>query len=218
MTPLVVVGTGGFGREVHELLEDGNADTPTWDVLGFVDDDETTHGTTVHDLPVLGGIDWLGSRPGTAAVLGIGSPAVKARLVARLTGLGVPLPSVVHPSARIGRRVRLGAGVVVCAGAHLTTDVTVGSYVTLNLGVTVGHDCTLGDYVTAAPGVHVSGEVALGEGVDLGTGATLIQRLTVGEWSVVGAGASVVRDLPPNVTAVGVPARTIREREPGWHR
>jgi len=41
--------------------------------------------------------------------------------------------------------------------------------------------------------------------------------LRVGEWSIVGAGAAVVKDVPPNVTVVGIPARVMRTRPEGWH-
>jgi acetyltransferase-like isoleucine patch superfamily enzyme len=47
-------------------------------------------------------------------------------------------------------------------------------------------------------------------------GAKIIQGISIGPWTVVGAGAAVVRDLPANVTAVGVPARVIKTKEEFW--
>jgi acetyltransferase EpsM len=41
----------------------------------------------------------------------------------------------------------------------------------------------------------------------------LIEKVKVGEWSIIGAGAVVVQDIPPRVTAVGVPARIIKHHE-----
>ena len=38
MTPLVIIGAGGFGREVLELVLDINAAAPTFEFLGFLDD------------------------------------------------------------------------------------------------------------------------------------------------------------------------------------
>jgi sugar O-acyltransferase (sialic acid O-acetyltransferase NeuD family) len=125
--------------------------------------------------------------------------------------------TLVHPLAWVGERVILEEGTIVCAGALMTTDIRVGRHVILNLDCTVGHDCVLEDLVTVAPSVNLSGNVHVGEGCDLGTGATLIQGVTVGAWTVVGAGAVVVRDLPANITAVGVPAQPIKERPAGWH-
>lgn len=218
MQSLVIFGIGGFGREIHELIEDINAASPTYSILGFLDANEQSHGTQVHGLPVLGGLDWIEGNKGVAVTLGIGSPSVKARLAPEMRSLGAVFPRLCHPQSNIGRRVSIGEGTIACAGSVLTTDLSLGQFVTLNLNVTIGHDARISDFVTIAPGAHVSGSVTIGTGTDIGTGATIVQGVKVGEWSVIGAGASVVKPIPGNVTAVGVPAKVIKERDPGWHK
>jgi sugar O-acyltransferase (sialic acid O-acetyltransferase NeuD family) len=218
MQPIAIFGTGGLGREVHELIEDLNLDQPTYEIIGFLDGNASLHGELVHDLPVLGDASWLEGRPGVAVAMGVGNPAAKVRITREVRQNGGLIPSLIHPSAHIGRRVVIGEGTIVCAGTIATTDVTISELVTLNLDITIGHDSIIHDYVTVAPGAHISGNVNIGEGADLGTGTTIIQGVTLGEWSIIGAGASVVRDVPANVTAVGVPAKVIKEREAGWQR
>jgi acetyltransferase-like isoleucine patch superfamily enzyme len=44
----------------------------------------------------------------------------------------------------------------------------------------------------------------------------LIPQAHVGEWSIVGAGAVVTKELPSNITAVGAPAKVIKQRDAGW--
>ena len=61
------------------------------------------------------------------------------------------------------------------------------------------------------PGAVIAGNVRLDEACFVGAGSTLIERVQVGAGTIVGAGAAVVRDLPAGVTAVGVPARVIRQ-------
>jgi sugar O-acyltransferase (sialic acid O-acetyltransferase NeuD family) len=218
MQDIVIVGVGGLGREIAEWVEDINELTPTFRLLGFLDDDATKHGTKRHDLPVLGDLDWLTGRSRTVAtVVGLGNPAPKRRVVERLRPHSAGFPSIVHPNAVIGRFVELGEGCVVCPGVIITTDVRVGRFVTFNFGLTVGHDATIDDYVTLAPGVNISGYVKVREGADLGANVATVPGIEIGAWSVVGAGASVTRSLPANCTAVGVPARAIKSREPGWH-
>lgn len=215
---IVIVAAGGFGREVHQWIEDVNAADHRFNLLGFVDGDATLHGTAIHGLPVLGDLEWFDGRVGVAATIAVGAPRVKRLLAERLHRLGAPIASIIHPRAIVGRHhVRIGRGAIVCPAAILTTDIEVGDYVTLNLGLTVGHDSRIGDYATLAPGVHVSGHVTILEGCDLGSGAALVPGVTVGAWSIVGSGAVVSADLPANVTAVGVPAHVVKTREVGWH-
>ncbi len=218
MTDLVIYGTGGLAREVAEIAMAVNERKATYRLLGFLDDNPDKHGQTCGGLPILGGEEWMRENRGVGVVLGIGNPAVKRRLAAKLDALEVPVATLVHPDAWIGQRVTLGKGSVVCAHVSVTTDIVIGAHVILNLNVTVGHDAVLGDFVTVAPGVNISGNVTVGEGCDLGTGGAVIQGKTIGPWSVVGAGAVVVQDLAANVTAVGVPAKVIKTREEGWYR
>src|SRR6187402_3141367 len=84
MQDIVIVGVGGLGREIAEWIEDINEVAPTFRVLGFLDDDASKHGSNRHDLPVLGGLDWLTERSRTVAtVVGVGNPAPKRRVVER---------------------------------------------------------------------------------------------------------------------------------------
>lgn len=219
MTPrdLVIYGAGAHGRDLAQLIDDINTAAPTWRVAGFVTDDRAAHGTTVADLPVLGDAGWLDTHPGVALAVAVGHPAAKRRIVLSLASRGAEWPTLVHPSVFVGRRSTLGPGTTVLPGAIIMTDVVIGPWVTINIGCHLSHDCRVDDFATIAPGASLSGYVRVGEGSDIGTGAAIIQGVSVGAWSVVGAGAAVVRDLPPNCTAVGVPARVIKQREPGWH-
>jgi len=216
---VVIVGAGGLGREIDEWIEDLNEGRPALRLIGFLDDDRARHGSICHGVPILGGLEWLADHArAVAPILGVGSPPAKRRIVERLRALGATaFPSVVHPRAVIGRHVQIGEGAVICPGVIVTTDVRIGSFVTLNFDLTIGHDAVVGDYVTLSPGVHLSGYAEVGDGCDLGAGAVLIPSAKVGSWSVVGAGAVVSGALPADCTAVGVPARPIKSRPPGWH-
>jgi sugar O-acyltransferase (sialic acid O-acetyltransferase NeuD family) len=217
MQPIVIVGAGGHGREVAAQLREMERAGSPWRLLGFLDDG-VEPGTFVGGSTVLGGTDWLDdSGDAPHCVLGVGSPALKRRLAERLRPKVAGFPALVHPGVALDDTARVGEGALVAAGCVLTVDLEIGAFATLNRLCTVSHDCRVGAYATLAPGVLLAGAVHVGEGADLGIGASVIQGIHVGEWSVVGAGAAVVRDLPPDCTAVGVPARPIRQRAPGWH-
>jgi len=216
---VAIIGAGGFGREVHEIYQaciDGGADI---EVLGYVVEAGFGEpGALVNGLPILGDIGWLEAHPESVrTICAIGDPTVRRRIVERCQSASIPFDSVVHPQVVLGRRVTLGQGVVVCAGSVITTDVYVGDHVHVDIGCTLSHDVRIGDLSRLSPGVHVSGNVTIGVGAFVGTGAVILERRSVGEWSITGAGSVVTTDVGADSTVVGVPARRIKQREPGWH-
>lgn len=217
MQPLVIYGAGGHAREIAELVRDINADRPQWDLLGFLSDEATAHGRELDGLPVVGDQSWLAQRKDMYVAIGVGSPSARRAIAHTTSRLGLHFPVLLHPSATISRHVQIGPGAHVTAGCIVTVDVVVGAFVVLNRACNVSHDCRLGDYVTIAPGVQLAGNVTIGTGCDVGIGASVIQGVSIGEWTIVGAGAAVTDGLPGNCTAVGVPAKVIKQRESGWH-
>lgn len=212
--PLVIFGAGGLGREVLLLVQQLNELQPAWDVRGFYDD-HAPATPTVAGLPYLGTAAALNATAEPLAVaVAVGSPAGRAAVVGRLTSAQLSFPVLVHPGVAVAPRQRLalGAGCIIQQGCILTCDIVLGRFVLLNLGCTVGHDAVLGDFCSLMPHANVSGAAQLETGVYLGTNATIIQGVRVGANTIVGASAVAVRDLPANVTAVGVPAKELRTR------
>jgi sugar O-acyltransferase (sialic acid O-acetyltransferase NeuD family) len=220
--PLVIVGAGGFAREVLQVALDLNERSPAsppWRPVGFaVEASFCTPGSEVHGLPVFGIEAATAAHPDAWWTVAVGAPALRRRLVRALQAHADDRwATLVHPMAWLGRRVEIAAGSIICAGCQVTTDIRIGGHVHANIGSTIGHDATLGNFVTLNPGVHVSGNVDVAEGAEIGTGSVLIPGAHVGAWSVVGAGSVVTRRLAPDVTAVGAPARIVKTRAPGWH-
>jgi sugar O-acyltransferase (sialic acid O-acetyltransferase NeuD family) len=214
--PLVIIGAGGFGREVHDVMEEINAKAVltgrrAYRFLGFVDDGQPDAELLASRGPFLGGLTELMHLPtDTEYVIAIGDGRVRQGIDQQVTKLGLNPATLVHPAATLGQHgIVIGPGSVICSHASLTTNIRLSRHVHLNLNVTVGHDAVIGDYVTVNPGATISGNVTLENECNIGTGAAVIQGVTVGRGAIIGAGAAVVNDIPPGVTAVGVPARAL---------
>jgi maltose O-acetyltransferase len=92
--------------------------------------------------------------------------------------------------------------------------------------ITIGDDVQIGPNVQLLTPTHpveagprrdkweAAKPIVIGDNVWLGGGVIVLPGVTVGDNTVVGAGAVVVRDLPPNVVAVGNPARIVKEVVP----
>ena len=213
---LVILGAGGMGQEVADLVRAAASDGARFRLIGFIDDDSALHGQEVLGLPVLGDHRWLSGRQ-TVLALGVGAPVARRRAWATAQSVGaVEAPALVHPAAYVGLGVELGQGTVVGAHATLTADVVVGRFGIVNIGATVSHNARLGDFATVAPGAHLAGNVRVGEGADVGIGASVTQGNTIGAWSIVGAGTVVISDVEADTTVVGCPAREVDRRPAGW--
>jgi len=207
---LVVIGASGHGREVASC-----ASAAGIAIAGFVDDNPDLIGQRIGELDILGGTAALRSVE-CRALLGVGYPEVKLRVLGRALSYVKDWPSLIHPNAVIGDRVRIGRGSFVQAGCVLTVDIDVDEFVTVNVAATINHDCRIGRLATISPGAHIGGNVTIGEGAFVGIGASVMQGVRLGDWSVVGAGATVVKDVPPNAVVIGVPARVSAYRAAGW--
>lgn len=208
---IVVVGAAGFGRETLNVLEAIVAAGGDVDVIGVVDDapsDTNLRRLQERHVEYLGTVDeWLSRGGQEQYVLGIGSPRVRQMLVDKLDRAGAQAFTAVHPNVTIGAATTLSEGVVICAGASISTNVQFARHVHVNPNATVGHDADLREFVSINPAAVISGEVLVGRCALIGAAAVVLQELTVGEGAVVGAGAVVTKDVPPDVIVRGVPAK-----------
>jgi sugar O-acyltransferase (sialic acid O-acetyltransferase NeuD family) len=210
--PLVVVGAGGFGREVLDVVEAINrgASPPLFDLLGVLDarpSDLNLTRLSEREVEYLGSeSDWLASGNAASYIIAIGAPRARASVQAAFLKAGLSAATLVHPDAVLGSQVTVGEGSVICGGVQISTNVTLGHHVHVNPNATIGHDAVLADFVSVNPGATVSGEVNIGALSLVGAGSVILQGLSVGESAVVGASACVVRDVPAGRTVMGVPA------------
>lgn len=211
MEKIAIFGAGGFGREVHMLIEQINKAKPTFDFIGYFDDG-LEKGKDINGYPVLGGMDVLNNIGEISLVVAVGDPGIKRKIIRKITNPKVKYPTLIHPGVLIGdmNYNRIGKGCIICAGVIITVNVDIGDHVILNLSCTVGHDTIIKDYCSFMPTVNISGEVVIEEAVFVGTGTKIINQTSIGKNTIVGAGAVVVKPIPENCTAVGLPAKPIK--------
>lgn len=209
MKNLYIIGAGGFGREVAWCVERINDVTQTWNLKGFIDDNEKLWGKQEDEYLVLGGCEYLKQQENAYAVCAVGNAKVRKQIIEKLSNSGVRFATIVDPSVILSKRVSIGEGTIICAGTIATVDISIGKHVIINLDCTLGHDDVIGDFVTTYPSVNVSGNVVVGECCELGTGTQVIQGKKIVKNTIVGAGSVVIRDINESGIYVGSPTTKI---------
>ena len=209
MQDVIIVGASGLGREVLETIRKINQVTPTWNVLGFIDDNEKALDAFDLDYRILGSIqEWTPGKD-EQYVLAVANPRAKERIVPVLKERGAVFASVIDPSVSIGERTTLGEGVVIFSDTGISVDVEIGDFVFFNSLVGVGHNAKIGDYCTFGPKACISGATKIGKCVNVGALASTYPGIEVGDYATIGMNSAALRRVKPETTVIGVPAKEI---------
>jgi len=211
---ILVIGAGGFAREVRWLIDDLNHQGESFEFLGYVVTDLSGLKDSDSRDEVVGDYGWLEAerKRVDCLALGIGTPKPRRKVGAELKQLlpEVEFPPLIHPTAQMHRpSCRIGEGALICAGTIGTVNLELAPFCMVNLACTLGHEAVVGPGTVLNPTVNISGGVHLGAEVLVGTGAQILQYVTVGDGATVGAGAVVNREVAAGTTVVGIPARPL---------
>jgi sugar O-acyltransferase (sialic acid O-acetyltransferase NeuD family) len=211
---IVIIGAGGFAREVRWLISEINHVNSSFQFLGYIVSDLSRLTDSDSKPEVLGDYGWLQSNATKVDCLaiGIGTPSSRLKISRELEGLFPKMdwPALIHPTVRFHRETsKVGKGVILCAGVIGTVNLVIEDHSMVNLACTLGHESIIGKGSVLNPTVNISGGVHLGEGVLVGTGAQILQYVHIGAGATVGAGAVVTKNVEPGQTVVGIPAKPL---------
>jgi sugar O-acyltransferase (sialic acid O-acetyltransferase NeuD family) len=211
-TRLLIIGAGGFGREVLAWARDvaaaAGAQAP-WTIAGFLDANPRALDGLDVGVPIIGDARAYLPAADDRLICAIGDPSIKLRVCRELEARGARFATIIHPSALIGPHCTIGAGTIFCPRSVCTCDATIGKHVAVNILASIGHDAVVGDGCTLNGHSDVTGHAELGEGVFLGSHAVVMPGGKVGDYARIGAGSVVLRKAPPQTSVMGVPAKRI---------
>ncbi len=205
MEPLILLGVGPHVREMAEIVERINREKPTWELLGFITEDENLAEQDWNGYPVLGGPSTIEKYPQAF----FAPESEWHRLWA------VPLErfaTLIDPSSFVSRSASFGRGCVIYPGCFIGFRARLGNFVFCLSKTTINHDNQIADRVMLASSVTLAGEVTVETRVYLGQGSNVRQQLRIGSGSLVGMGSVVVKDVPPGCVVAGNPARILRQK------
>lgn len=196
---LIIIGASGHGKVIADIaVKNGYHD------IVFLDDNETVK--TCAGYPVVGKTPDAISLSGDK-IVAIGDARIRKEIQSKLSNV----VTLIHPQAIISRRVEIGMGSVVMAGAVINSDTIIGKGVIVNTGSSIDHDCCIGDFSHISVGAHVAGTVSIGNSSWIGAGATVINNVNICSECMIGAGTVVISNIEESGTYIGVPAKRIEK-------
>jgi len=217
---IIVIEAGGHGKELRSYIDDITRHGEKIHFVGFVDE-QKPRGPR-EDSQIIGDFtaleDFLKQNQSImfSYITAVGNNRIRREFVQKIEALNVQnlkAGSLYHPLKSIGKMIEIGEGTCLAPGSIVTTCAKIGKHCILNVNTSVSHDSVIEDYVNINPGATICGNVKIGQGCYIGAQATVIDNVSIGNWTTIGAGAVVTEDLPAHVTAVGVPARAVIERD-----
>jgi len=234
MKNLLIVGAGGFGREVLTWVLDHSRNDIDWRFGGFLDNRSNVLEGFASDpaqlpnavpftpelqaryrrnLQVLG--DPLSYVPDNKDIFicALGDPEQRRKYASPLLEKGAHFIVLVHPLASVSTHVSLGRGSIIGPFASVSPDVRIGEFVTVNSYTAIAHDVTIGEWSEIDGHCLVAGRSHIGTMVRVHGGAIITPDVEIGDGAVVGAGSVVIGKVPAGVTVFGNPARKFEWRE-----
>jgi len=210
---LLLFPFGGNARESLMSIFAVNEAENCWDILGFIDDDDSNHGKQCCDVKVLGGRKILSEIPEALVLAVPGSPANFLRRSAVINELQLDesrFATIIHPSVRKARDAKVGYNTLIMPNVIVSCGVSIGNHCILLPNSVVSHDSRVDDYCCVGSNVSISGSVCIGQSCYVGSGVKMRENVSIGAGSLVGIGSNVIADIPAGVIAAGNPARLIK--------
>lgn len=212
MENIVIVGAGGFGREVSSWIESINEIKPTFKITGYYDDNISLEGTKIlNRYPYLGTLvelDNTGEK--INAVIAIGNPKAVWQVKNKLNNPNLIFPTIIHPSTiTYGDSYKVGEGNLIGPYSIISCDVKIGNFNIFNTYVSVGHDTVIESYNVMNPRVLISGNCKIGNRNLFGLNSAMIQGKTLGDENTLGPGSILYASKKNNSLLIGNPAKNL---------
>jgi len=209
MYNIIIVGAGGFGREVYTwacktYLESDN----DYKIKGFLDSNlKSLDGFKINAKVLSDENNYLVAE-NDRFIIAIGNIDTKKKIVKTLEGKGAQFISLIHHTAVIAPTAKIGKGCVICPFVTVSDNVVINDFSMLNFYSSCGHDATVGKYSILSPYATLNGFSVLEDEVFLGTHSTVTYNSKIGYRSKVSANSVAMNDAPRYSLVYGVPGKS----------
>ncbi|EOH1376806.1 transferase [Campylobacter coli] len=167
MKNVIIIGTGGFARELYSYLKDAN-----YEIIGYIDIQENNF----FDLKYLGNEDNFDKKfiQKASFALGVGQINLRKKILVKLSKKSCNFITFIHPQSFVSKEAKIGQGVIVCPFVTINANSNIGDFVLCNIYSSIAHDCKVGEGSILSPYATLNGNSSIGKNCFLATRVSLL--------------------------------------------
>ena len=209
MKNLIIIGARGFGREVYDLATQCDGFNKEYTIKGFLDDKKDALDAFVNYPPILSSVESYTISKKDVFICALGDVRQKEKYIDLIAQKGGSFINLIHPTAIINSNCILGKGLIILSRVNISNDCHLKDFITIQPFSAIGHDSHIGSYCHLNAYSFMGGYSVLESNVTLHSKATILPNKKVGYGSTVGAMSLVIRNVKPNTTVFGSPAKKL---------
>lgn len=204
---IIIVGAGGFGKEVAHCLQS----LEDFNLIGFADDTIERGEVVIYDYSIKYKIDeLLNISYELGIVLAISDPNARKDVYKKISSNTLlSFPNIISRGINIDSTVNLGIGNIIMHGHLQTCNINIGNFNFFNGGSGLGHDVTIGNFNTFGPKSFIAGNVKIGECNFFALNSSVLAGLKIGDNNRFLVNATLFRSVKNNESYFGSPASKI---------
>lgn len=187
-------------NEITDIIHNGKSDSR-------MDDINKLYGS---DFNVSNNLNNIIDAESKKYVVSIANTRIKQKCLNELNQRKLELISIVHPSAHISEKTKIGKGVIISPNCYIGANAVIKDNSIINVNSIIGHDVEIGTSCIISPGAKILGGVHLGKSVFIGSGSIIHPKVSIGDFSRISLGSIIIKDIDAGLLAHGNPIKTVK--------
>lgn len=210
MKQLIILGAGGFARDVYNFAINSRGYGNLFDVKGFLDINEHSLDGFKGYPPILGNENTYDIQKEDIFITAIGNNELRKKVVDIIVARGGGFITLKHNTSIIHTNAEIGEGCLIQPNAVIGADTRIGCHSYIQNGAILGHDAHVGSFCRIDCNVMFVGGTSCEDFVTVHTSSVINHNVVIGNNAVVGACSFVIRKVKPGNTVLGNPARVLK--------
>ena len=210
MKHLLIVGGGGFSRDVYNFALESIGYGKDYDIKGFLDIDPHSMDDFKGYPPILGDEGSYNIQEDDVFITAIGDNHIRKKAADTISSKGGEFITLIHNTARVHTNAMIGKGCIIQPQAFVGADTIIGDHTYIQNNDVIGHDVNIGSYCRIDCNVVFVGGTKSADFVTVHTNSVINHKVSLGNDVVVGACSFVIRKVKDGTTVCGNPAKTLK--------